>query len=206
MVQEQLRAFDIRDERVLDAMGSVPRELFVPKELRYKAYGDHALPIGYGQTISQPRMVALMLEALALDGSERVLEVGAGSGYQAALLGKLAKEVVALELIPELAQRAKERCQSLGLDHVDVLCADGSLGCPERAPFDAIIVAAGAPVVPAPLLEQMSPSGRLVIPVGRGDVQELLRIRRAGDGVSEERLGGCRFVPLLGELGHKANG
>jgi len=198
MVRDQLRRRRIRDERVLRAMSAVPRHLFVPRFLQEVAYADGALPIGHRQTISQPYMVALMLEALELEGNERVLEVGAGSGYQAALLAELAGEVWSIEIVPELAEAARERLGRLGYGNAHVVVGDGSGGLPEHAPYDAIVVAAGAPHVPPALVEQLEPSGRLVIPVGRMGNQTLRRITREDGEVSTENLVGCAFVPLVG--------
>ena len=167
MVEMQLRARDIVDERVLAAMERVPRELFVPPEERSRAYQDAALPIGAGQTISQPYMVARICEVLALSGSERVLDVGTGSGYQAAVLAELAAEVITIERIPELAAEAERALKEAGYENVEVRLGDGTLGVPERAPFRAIAVAAAAPEVPESLYEQLEPGGRMAIPVGR---------------------------------------
>src|ERR671924_421049 len=166
MVARQLRRRDIRDERVLAAMARVPRELFVPPELRDRAYEDAALPIGAGHTISQPYMVAAICQALALRGDERVLDVGTGSGYQAAVLAELADEVHTIERVPELAEKARANLAAAGYDRVQVHVGDGTLGLPERAPFDAIAVAAAAPGFPQTLYEQLNPRGRLVVPVG----------------------------------------
>ena len=204
MVEQQLRRRGIRDERVLDAMGRVPRHLFVPEALRASAYGDRPLPIGYAQTISQPLMVATMVEALELTGDEVVLEVGAGSGYQAAVLAVLAKRVIALEIVPELVEQGRRNLAAAGIDNVEVRQADGGFGLVDEGPFEAIVVAAGAPVVPPPLIEQLAPGGRLVIPVDEGWGQMLLRIRKAADGTTHtERLGGCAFVPLTGVHGRR---
>lgn len=200
MVRRQLRARGIEDERVLEAMQAVPRHLFVPASMQGVAYADAPLPIGYGQTISQPLMVAIMLVALEPTGDDRVLEVGTGSGYQAALLAQLARDVTTVELVPELAERAAARLASLGYENVHVVTGDGSLGWPRGAPYDAIIVAAGAPDVPEELVAQLADGGRLVIPVGMG-LQELVRVRLRGGRVTREDLGGCAFVPLLGEHG-----
>ena len=190
----------IRDERVLAALATVPREQFVPEQLRRHAYADRALPIGSGQTISQPFMIATMLEALALDGG-RVLEVGTGSGYQAALLAELADEVVTIELVPELAEVARRTLARTGYGEVDVRVGDGTLGVPERAPFDGIVVAAAAPAVPATLYEQLVPGGRIVVPVGSRREQWLEIVERGADGPSRSRTVPCRFVPLLGSAG-----
>lgn len=199
MVEHQLRRRGIRDERVLAAFLKVPRHLFVRPHDRWQAYEDHPLPIGYGQTISQPYIVALMTELLELRGDERVLEVGTGSGYQAAILAELAREVVTIERIPELAKRAQKVLSDLGYTNVRVLIGDGSLGVPEFAPYDAIIVTAAAPRPPKPLMEQLKDGGRLVIPIGDRQLQELVRFIRRGDEWHEERYGPCLFVPLIGK-------
>jgi len=203
MVERQLRGRGIRDPRVLQAMLDVPRHLFVPPEYTESAYSDQPLLIGHGQTISQPYMVAAMTEALELEGTERILEVGAGSGYQAAILGLLAREVIALELDPRLAESAASRLARLGYANVQILAGDGSVGFPEKAPYDAIVVSAAAHSVPPPLLEQLAAGGRLLIPVGPADSQELLRLRRAGNTFTREVLHECRFVPLLGRHGQR---
>ena len=201
MVQQQLRGRDIADERVLAAMERVRRELFVPPELRDRAYEDAALPIGSGQTISQPYMVARICEALALTGRERVLDVGTGSGYQAAVLAELAAEVDTIERIPELAERARENLATAGYERVSVHVGDGTRGVPERAPFDAIAVAAAAPELPQLLYEQLEPRGRLVVPVGRRRAQRLELVVRSPEGPAVIRSVPCRFVPLVGEQG-----
>lgn len=198
MVRTQLIERGIADERVLDAMISVPRHLFVPDEVRTHAYQDRALPIDEGQTISQPFIVALMAQSLELRGDERVLEIGSGSGYAAAVLSRLAAEVFTIERWPALAQAAEERLRDLGYANVCVFNGDGTNGLPEYAPFDAITVAAAAPWVPQPLREQLADGGRLVIPVGGHDEQLLLRVRRRGAKSVTERLSGVRFVPLIG--------
>jgi protein-L-isoaspartate(D-aspartate) O-methyltransferase len=190
---------EIGDERVLQAMNRVPREEFVPVDLRRLAYDDRPLPIGHGQTISQPLMVATMTEVLHLRGHEKVLEVGTGSGYQTALLAELAQRVVSVERVSELAQSAADRLRRLGYHNVTVHVAGDALGWPEDAPYDAILVTAGAPRVPRPLVEQLAPGGRLVIPVGRRTVQQLLSVTREGDSLRVRRHGQCRFVPLIGE-------
>jgi protein-L-isoaspartate(D-aspartate) O-methyltransferase len=190
----------IRDERVLAAIAAVPRELFVPEELQAEAYADRALPIGHGQTISQPFMVAAMLEALALDGG-RVLDVGTGSGYQAAVLAELADEVVTIELVPELAEHARRTLERAGYARVEVRVGDGSLGVPERAPFDGIVVAAAAPAVPEALYRQLAPGGRIVVPVGTVREQWLEVVERGEEGPERRRTVPCRFVPLLGSEG-----
>jgi len=202
MVEQQLRERDIEDDRVLDAMARVPRHAFVPEALRDRAYDDAALPIGSGQTISQPYMVARICEALSLHGSERVLDVGTGSGYQAAVLAELAAEVHTIERLPELAEAARARLDEAGYgDRVHVHVGDGTLGLPEQAPFDAIAVAAAAPELPASLYEQLEPRGRLVVPVGKRHGQQLQLIVRSPGGPAVVRSVSCRFVPLLGEEG-----
>ena len=201
MIERQLRRRDVEDERVLAAMASVPRELFVPEAERDRAYEDAALPIGRGQTISQPYMVARICEALALHGRERVLDVGTGSGYQAAVLALLAREVVTVERIPELAGQAQENLRLAGFENVEVRVADGTLGIPARAPFDAIAVAAAAPELPRTLYEQLAPRGRLVVPVGGRGGQRLEVIVRSPEGPAVLRSVPCRFVPLVGKEG-----
>ncbi len=202
MVEEQLAGRDIRDKRVLDAMGRVPRELFVPEELRERAYDDAALPIGSGQTISQPAMVALICELLALRGDERVLDVGAGSGYQAAVLAELAAEVHTIERLEEIAAQARENLAAAGYaERVIVHVGDGTLGDPEHAPFAAIAVAAAAPEPPRPLYDQLEPDGRLVVPVGSRYDQLLELVVRGPQGPTIARSVPCRFVPLVGREG-----
>jgi protein-L-isoaspartate(D-aspartate) O-methyltransferase len=201
MVARQIRDRGIQSARVLAAMESVPRHLFVPPDQIASAYTDEPLPIGEGQTISQPFMVAAMAEALGLGGEERVLEIGAGSGYQAAVLSLLAREVIAVEAQPSLANSARERVARLGYTNVRVEQGDGSLGWPSAAPYDAILVTAAAPSVPPPLVEQLGHGGRLVVPVGRSEQQELLRITKRDGETSQESLYACRFVPLVGRYG-----
>jgi protein-L-isoaspartate(D-aspartate) O-methyltransferase len=203
MVTQQLQARDIHDERVLAAMRAVPRELFVPEELRRRAYDDAALPIGEGQTISQPYMVAAILQALALNGRERVLDVGTGSGYQAAVLAELADEVHTIERVPELAERARRSLAAAGYDRVQVHVGDGTLGLPEAAPFDAIAVAAAAPEIPESLYGQLVERGRLVVPVGSRRGQELELVVRSPEGPATVRTVPCRFVPLVGKEGFR---
>ena len=197
----RLRRGGITDERVLAAIGSVPRELFVPEELRSRAYADGALPIGYGATISQPTMVARMCEELRLTGGERVLDVGTGSGYQAGVLAELAAEVVGIERVPELAEQARAALAAAGYPAVEVHVGDGTLGLPERAPFDAIVVAAAAPRPPAALVAQLAPAGRLVVPVGSRRDQRLEVVTRTESGSEVVRSVPCRFVPLVGAEG-----
>ena len=201
MVELQLRRRGISDERVLRAMGRVPRELFVPEELREHAYEDGALPIGHGQTISQPYIVATICSLLGLEGRERVLDVGTGSGYQAAVLDELAAEVVTIERVPELAETARRALVEAGYGDVDVRAGDGSLGVPDRAPFDAIAVAAAAPSIPPALYSQLADGGRLVVPRGSRSGQVLVLVVRTPNGPQERASVACRFVPLLGEEG-----
>jgi protein-L-isoaspartate(D-aspartate) O-methyltransferase len=201
MVERQLRRRGIRDERVLEAMARVPRELFVPPALSDQAYVDGALAIGYGQTISQPYVVAAMCELLGLDGDERVLDVGTGSGYAAAVLAELAAEVVTIERIPELAERARAALAAAGHPEVEVRVGDGTLGAPDRGPFHAIAVAAAAPGIPPSLYEQLVPGGRLVLPRGTRDAQRLVLVVRTSEGPAEQASVPCRFVPLVGEEG-----
>jgi protein-L-isoaspartate(D-aspartate) O-methyltransferase len=201
MVERQLRGRDVEDERVLDAMGRVPRELFVLPELRRRAYDDAALPLPAEQTISQPYMVARICEALALRGHERVLDVGTGSGYQAAVLAELAAEVVTIERIPELADLARANLAAAGYGRVEVRVGDGTLGVPERAPFHGIAVAAAVPELPRTLYEQLEPRGRMVLPIGSRQAQELQVVVRSPEGPAVLRSVPCRFVPLVGEEG-----
>jgi protein-L-isoaspartate(D-aspartate) O-methyltransferase len=206
MVEEQLRTRGLQDERVLAAMASLPRHMFVPTPMRTQAYEDHAVSIGFDVTISQPYVVGWMSEALALDGHERVLEVGTGSGYQAAVLARLARQVYTIERVPVLARRARWILRALGLDNVHVFVGDGSIGLPEHAPYDAIVVTAAAPSVPDELLAQLAPGGRLVVPVGGSALQSLRVIRRNDEGrLSITDRGGVVFVPLVGERGFHAD-
>ena len=201
MVERQLRGRDIVDERVLDAMERVPREVFVPEDLRDRAFDDAALPIGAEQTISQPYMVARIAEELGLDGDEQVLDVGTGSGYQAAVLAELADEVHTIERIPELAEQARANLAAAGYDNVVVHVGDGSRGLPDHAPYDAIAVAAAAPSFPQALYDQLRTGGRLVVPVGGRRGQRLEVIVRSPEGPAVIRSVPCRFVPLVGEEG-----
>ena len=203
MVEKQLRRRGISDSRVLDAMNNVRREEFVPLDFRHRAYDDDPLPIGEGQTISQPYIVAAMTAALRLTGNERVLEIGTGCGYQAAILSFLAREVFTIESRPGLASAASARLERLGYANVHVHCGDGTLGMAEFAPFDAILVAAAAPAVPPPLLSQLAEGGRMIVPVGDAESQELQLIERNGTSFQKHTLDACRFVPLVGNHGWK---
>jgi protein-L-isoaspartate(D-aspartate) O-methyltransferase len=202
MIAEQLEGRGFRDVRVLDAMSRVPRHLFVEPGLRERAYEDTPLPIGDRQTISQPYMVALMTEALELRGGERVLEIGTGSGYQAAVLAELGARVITVERLPALAERARAVLAALGYgERVTIELGDGTLGFVPAAPYDAILVTAGAPGIPRPLVDQLAVGGRLVLPMGDDEVQTLVRIRRTAHGLEEDCLGECRFVKLVGSFG-----
>jgi protein-L-isoaspartate(D-aspartate) O-methyltransferase len=201
MVARQIRGRGVQSPRVLAAMADVPRHHFVSPELMEKAYADEALPYAEGQTISQPYVVAAGAEALALDGHERVLEVGAGTGYQAAVLSLLAREVIAVESIPALAESARQRLARLGYVNVRIESGDGSAGFAAAAPFEAILVSAAAPTVPPPLVDQLAEGGRLVIPVGKSDHQQLVQIVKSQGRTTEKELFACRFVPLVGQFG-----
>ncbi len=202
MVERQLRRRGISDERVLTAMGEVPREAFVPARLRHRAYADCALPIAERQTISQPWIVAAICQALELTGSERVLEVGTGSGYSACVLSLLAAEVVSVERHEALALEARETLASLAVTNVELQIGDGSRGFPERAPFDAIAVHAAAPAAPPALLAQLAEGGRLVVPIASDDETDMLTVlRRRGEEIETKTIGPCRFVPLVGDEG-----
>lgn len=201
MVEMQMRQRGIRDERVLAACLEVPRHEFVLPDYLHEAYQDHPLPIGEGQTISQPYMVAVMTEALGLRGEERVLEVGTGSGYQTAILARLAGEVYSIEKYPSLARQAEERLRRLGVGNVAVVVGDGSQGYPAAAPYDGIVVTAGAPRVPTVLIEQLTDGGHLVIPVGDMYSQELLLVCKHGSSSTQKTINHCRFVPLTGKYG-----
>lgn len=201
MVEEQVAARGIRDVRLLAAMREIPRHRFVPRSLAARSYDDCPLPIGEGQTISQPYIVAEMTEALSLTSDEKMLEIGTGSGYQTAILCRLAREVVTTERIASLSLSAQRILRSLGVENVVFRVGDGTLGSIEDAPFDAILVTAGAPEVPVPLAEQLAEGGVLVIPIGSRWEQELVRIRKEEGSLRREYLGGCRFVPLVGEYG-----
>ena len=206
MVKTQLIPRGIKDERMLAAMKKVPRHLFVDEAMQHRAYDDSALPIGEGQTISQPYMVAVMTELLALHGTEKVLEIGTGSGYQAAVLAELVKEVYTVERITVLAKRAEGRYRELGYDNIHVKVADGTLGWPEASPFDRIIITAGTPKVPEPLLQQLADQGMLIAPVGDRFSQQIIKVRKIGEKVVEEYHTPCVFVPLIGEYGWKKEG
>jgi protein-L-isoaspartate(D-aspartate) O-methyltransferase len=198
--------YRIKDERVLDAMLAVPRHLFVPNALKAQAYKDNALPIAANQTISQPFIVARMTELLELKPDARVLEIGAGSGYQTAILAALTRKVFAIERIPKLAKEARDRLDVLGIRNVVITCADGTAGDEAHAPYDAILVAAGSPDVPEPLQKQLKVGGRLVLPVGADQkTQHLIRVTRTNAGYASEDFGACAFVPLIGEHGWKVN-
>ena len=201
MVERQLRRRDIADERVLRAMGEVPREAFVPEAYRSRAYADSALPIGENQTISQPWIVAAICQALELVGEERVLEIGSGSGYSTAVLSRLAGEVVGIERHPSLAAEARHALERLGVANVELIVGDGSRGLPERAPFEAVAVHATAPAPPRTLLGQLADGGRLVVPIAADGADMLMVYRRRGEELEAGTIGPCRFVPLVGEEG-----
>jgi protein-L-isoaspartate(D-aspartate) O-methyltransferase len=201
---ERLSKAGLADPRVVAALEAVPRHQLVPEALQVQAYADTALPIGDGQTISAPGIVAIMTMALELGGKERVLEIGTGSGYQSAVLSRLASQVISVERLPGLAARARRSLDALGVSNVVVYLGDGSLGRPGDAPFDAILVTASAPAIPPPLLDQLGPGGRLVAPVGTRDEQLLYRVRRTERGFVRENLGRCRFVDLVGANGWAA--
>jgi protein-L-isoaspartate(D-aspartate) O-methyltransferase len=201
MVDRLRNYYRIMDERVLAAMATLPRHLFVPEALRSHAYGDHALPIDYGQTISQPYIVARQSELLEVSRDDRVLEIGAGSGYQTAVLAEIAGQVYALERIPELARDAQNLIRKIGIYNATIKCFDGTYGWNEFAPYRGILVAAAAPEIPQTLVSQLSPGGYLVIPVGSEKEQRLLRITRTEEGFRSEDFGGCQFVKLIGKYG-----
>ncbi|MGB9734949.1 MAG: protein-L-isoaspartate(D-aspartate) O-methyltransferase [bacterium] len=201
MVQEQLISRGITSQKILDAFRKVPRHLFVEDGLVYQAYGDYPLPIAEGQTISQPYIVALMTQALDLKPEDTVLEIGTGSGYQTAILAELASKVYSIERFGSIASKARKLLDELGYHNVMIIIGDGTKGYDKKAPYDGIIVTAGAPYVPDPLIAQLKDGGRLVIPVGGEYSQELLKITKQGGALKEESLGGCRFVKLIGEYG-----
>jgi protein-L-isoaspartate(D-aspartate) O-methyltransferase len=201
MVEEQIAYRGIKDAKLISAMKKIPRHLFVEEALQSQAYSDHPLPIGEKQTISQPYMVALMTEALMLTGKEKVLEIGTGSGYQTAILAELSEKVFSIERIRPLAIRARKLLYELGYFNVEIKIFDGTFGWMEESPFDAILVTAGSPDLPQPLIDQLTTGGRLVIPVGDAFVQDLYRVIKTEEGVKKEDLGGCRFVKLIGKYG-----
>ena len=201
MVHEQLKARGLTDERLLAAFRKVPRHLFVPKEVQQEAYADHPLPIGFGQTISQPYIVALMVGHLRLQGHERVLEIGTGSGYQTAILAEMALEVFSVERLPDRLAAVKELLQTLGSLNVHLAASNGTLGWPEHAPYDAMLVSAAAPEVPQPLLTQLADNGRMVLPIGPPEAQMLVEVEKRRGIVHRRELTSCVFVPLLGAYG-----
>ncbi len=203
MVATQIAARGVGDEQVLAAMRRVPRHLFVPAEVRGSAYSDYPLPIGHGQTISQPYIVAMMTSLLQIQPDDHLLEIGSGSGYQAAVLGILAREVISIERIPEVAQLARKNLADAGITNVTVVIGDGTLGFPGGAPYDGVLITAATPSIPSPLVEQLAEGGRIVAPVGSRDLQELVRLTRKGHDLTRESFGGVVFVPLLGEYGWK---
>jgi len=203
MVEEQITARGIKDAKLIAAIKKIPRHLFVEEALQNQAYTDHPLPIGEKQTISQPYMAALMTEALLLTGKERVLEIGTGSGYQTAILAELSEKVFSIERIRPLAIRARKLLYELGYFNVEIKIFDGTFGWMEESPFNAILVTAGSPDIPQPLVDQLATGGRLVIPVGDAFVQDLFRVTKTEAGVKKEDLGGCRFVKLIGKYGWK---
>src|SRR6476469_5043185 len=208
MVERQLMRRGIVEKHILDAFREVPREAFVSPEYAHLAYGDHPLPIEAGQTISQPYIVGLMIQAAGIQSGDAVLEVGAGSGYAAAVISRIAKQVIAIERQHDLVEGARHRLKQLGYDNVEIVEGDGTRGCPDHAPFDTILAAASGSHVPPPLIEQLAPNGRLVMPLGEpGWVQELVKVTKQEDGIlKQENLGGVRFVPLIGEEGWKDAG
>lgn len=202
MVERLCDRYQIKDPKVLEAMRSVPRHFFVPEALQGRAYGDHALPISGSQTISQPFIVARMTELLGIDKNSRVLEIGAGSGYQTAVLSRVAGQVYSIERISDLARSAQSRIRELGIYNATVKCFDGTMGWAANAPYDGILVAAGGPSIPKPLVAQLKPGGRLVVPVGpTRDSQRLIRVIKTETGSKEEDHGACAFVPLIGQHG-----
>lgn len=201
MIREQLAARQIRDPRVIEAMRTVPRHLFVPDEVKSNAYEDRPLPIGKDQTISQPYMVALMVQALELNGNEKVLEIGTGSGYETAILAELSAQVFSIERLEDLAARAQGLLAALGYQNIRIKVGDGTLGWQEHAPYDAIVITASSPQIPRPLIEQLHPNGIFILPMGEEQLQSLVRLRKSKDGIREEYLGECRFVKLRGAYG-----
>lgn len=203
MVERQLRRRGIHDERVLAAMGEVPREAFVPERVRRSSYDDSALPIGHKQTISQPWVVAAICQALALEGDETVLEIGTGSGYSAAVLARLAQRVISIERVPELVESARRALAEVGVPNVEVIEADGSRGYPQEAPYEAIAVHAATPEAPHSLVAQLAERGRLVVPIATGSADLLTVFHRTEEGLRQETIGPCRFVPLIGAEGFR---
>ncbi len=204
MIERLREHYKIRDEKVLEVMRNIPRHFFVPTALKSQTYGDNAVPIAEGQTLSQPYIVARMTELLELSGKEKVLEIGAGSGYQTTVLSKLAGSIYAIERIPQLATEAQERIKTLGLRNVTFRCSDGTIGWEIYSPFDAILIAAGSPDIPQPLVKQLRIGGKLVMPVGKTqELQTLVRVTKTENGTKIEDFGACSFVPLIGEHGWK---
>ena len=201
MIEGQLKARGVNDARLLEAFRKVPRHLFIPPEVQQEAYADHPLPIGAGQTISQPYIAALMVEQLRLKGHERVLEIGTGSGYQTAILAELALEIFSVERLPELLVSVRERLSAMGYLNIHLTTGNGSLGWSEHAPFDAILVSAAAPDVPAPLLEQLAEGGRMVLPIGSPHSQMLVTVEQRHGLTTQREIASCVFVPLIGEYG-----
>ncbi|WML67119.1 MAG: Protein-L-isoaspartate O-methyltransferase [Methanoregula sp. SKADARSKE-2] len=206
MVEGQIRARGVRDPRVLAALEEVPRHLFIPPPYDRDAYEDSPLPIGNGQTISQPYIVAVMTELLQLRPSDRVLEIGTGSGYQAAILSRIVSHVTSAERIPELAELARRNLSALHYDNVEIIVGDGTLGYPANAPYNGILVTAASPDIPQPLTEQLADGGRMVLPAGGRDLQKLMVLERDGSSVTSSEYGGVRFVPLIGEYGWSGEG
>jgi protein-L-isoaspartate(D-aspartate) O-methyltransferase len=204
MIQRLREHYKIKDENVLEVMRTVPRHFFVPTALQSQTYNDNAVPIAEGQTLSQPYIVARMTELLELKGTEKILEIGAGSGYQTVILSQLAGKIFAIERIPQLASEAQQRLQMLQINNVTLRCSDGTVGWEIYSPFDSILVAAGSPIIPEPLLKQLKMNGKLVLPVGEShEVQTLVRVTRTEKGFKTEDFGACAFVPLIGEHGWK---
>jgi protein-L-isoaspartate(D-aspartate) O-methyltransferase len=203
MVSTQIRSRGIKNPEVLRAMEVIPRHLFVPQHLSDEAYSDHPLPIGHEQTISQPYIVALMTELLSPVKGDKILEIGTGSGYQAAIISALGASVISLERLSVVGDIARENLRNAGIDTVSVFISDGTLGWPDGSPYDGIVITAATPQIPAPLINQMAVGGRLVAPVGPPQIQDLVRVTRTAEGVKEEHFGAVRFVPLIGEYGWK---